>query len=302
MSLVVLGLGWIVLAGVVSPFFAAVLARFAPCLQAAVAFVACVCLAAIPAAVASILLARDLSGPGPVIRRCGALLSAVVADPLARPRVTLPLASLVAGVLGLGLGLLGAWRSQSASRRLAVAERGPLVTVASADRFAFTAGLLFPRVVISEGLVGAVPTGWCRIVLAHEEAHRRGRHPLLLFVVESLARGLPLVPLRWGADAVRLALEFVADDHALAEVGTREDVAEAIAGMALAPAAGTASFEGHEVWRCRRLLDPPGPAGGLAAAGLLVLVVGVAALAGGHALHCAWASADALAVRQCRLM
>jgi len=104
MSLVVLGLGWIVLAGVVSPFFAAVLARFAPRLQAAVAFVACVSLAAIPAAVASILLARDLSGPGPVIRRCGALVSAVVADPLARPRVTLPLASLVAGVLGLGLG------------------------------------------------------------------------------------------------------------------------------------------------------------------------------------------------------
>src|SRR2546421_1854352 len=246
MSLVVLALGWLVLAVLVSPFGSAVLARFAPRLQAAAAFVACLCLAAIPAAVATMLLARDLSGPGPVIRRYGTLLSAVVTDPLARPQVTLALATVVAGVLGLGLGLLGAWRSQSASRRLAVAERGPLVTVASsADRFAFTAGLLFPRVVISEGLVRAAPEPWRRIVLAHEEAHRRGRHPLLLFAVESLARGLPLVPLRWGADAVRLALEFVADDHALAEVGTREDVAEANAGMALAPAVGTVSFEGH---------------------------------------------------------
>src|SRR2546421_5708677 len=179
MSLVVLALGWLVLAVLVSPFGSAVLARFAPRLQAAAAFVACLCLAAIPAAVATMLLARDLSGPGPVIRRYGTLLSAVVTDPLARPQVTLALATVVAGVLGLGVGLVSAWRSQSASRRLAVAERGPLVTVASADRFAFTAGLLFPRVVISEGLVGAVPAGGGPGVAGPQGAPPRGRPPFL---------------------------------------------------------------------------------------------------------------------------
>ncbi|MGH2767691.1 MAG: M56 family metallopeptidase [Acidimicrobiales bacterium] len=301
MTIALLGASWLGLAGLVSPGGIRAITRLPARAQAAVLFVATLGLGAIPASIPSILLLGALEeGGGFTLRRCGRLIAAVLAQPLAQPRIGLALAVLVAGFVGICLGCVRAWRSQASSRRLAVAGNSPLVTVASPEPFAFTAGFLSPRVVVSSGLLGSAPAPWQRVVLAHEEAHRRGRHPLLVFVVESLARGLPLAPLRWAANSFRLALEFVADEHVLAEVGDREAVAEAIAGMALAPVAGVA-FEGNEVRRCRRLLGPSARrTARLAGRVLFALLLGVLTLSGGHALHCAEASLHALAAIQCR--
>ena len=177
---------------------------------------------------------------------------------------------------------------------------GKLVVSDSAQRFVFTAGLLRPRVVVSRGLLDFTPAEWQPVILAHEHAHRRGRHPLLLFVAEALAGGLPLLPLRWAADLLRLSLEAVADEHAVRAVCDRALVAEAVGGLALAPAGATVGFEGNEVRRVRRQLAAPPPVRPIVGAALVAATFVLIGFAGAHAAHCGDASVRSLQTTQCR--
>lgn len=123
----------------------------------------------------------------------------------------------------------------------------------------------------------------------------------MILVAESLARGIPLAPVRWAADALRLSLEAIADESASRNVGSRAMVAEAIAGLALASSGAAAAFEGDEVNRVRRLLDPPRRRRALTAGMVLTAAMGLFLLAGGHAVHCTGTSVQALGVKQCRM-
>lgn len=72
-----------------------------------------------------------------------------------------------------------------------------------------------PRVVLSGGALQALSAAEVAAVLAHEQAHLRARHDLVLEGFTALHRAVP-APLRsrTGLDAVHLLLEVLADDAA----------------------------------------------------------------------------------------
>ncbi|BEL07406.1 M56 family metallopeptidase [Actinoplanes sichuanensis] len=138
-----------------------------------------------------------------------------------------------------------------------------------------------PRVVLSDGVLQTLDRAQVDAVLAHERAHLRHRHELVMESFTAFYRAVP-GPLRSKAplDAVHLLLEMVADDAARRRTGSvplRAALARLIDAVPLAEEV-TADPEGES--RRRRLARLDGPdrsstlltaAGVTAAAGLLVL-------------------------------
>jgi Zn-dependent protease with chaperone function len=98
-------------------------------------------------------------------------------------------------------------------------------------------------------------------VLAHERAHLRGRHHLLVAFAQCLARAYPSVPVFvWGYEQVRRLVELAADDRASRDHG-RSSIANAIvvlAGTAPPTAALALGTEATEV-RLQRLTEQQTP-------------------------------------------
>ncbi|MEN3302096.1 M56 family metallopeptidase [Pseudonocardia sp.] len=96
----------------------------------------------------------------------------------------------------------------------------PLLWLSSASPVAFSLGGRPGAVVLADGLRERLPGAGVDAVVAHERAHVRGRHHLLVAVVEGLARALPFVPLFVAAPgAVREQVELVADISAVRACG-----------------------------------------------------------------------------------
>jgi len=143
-----------------------------------------------------------------------------------------------------------------------------------------------PRVVVSSAAVAVLRSSQLQAVLAHERAHLRGRHHLVVAVAAGLARAFPAVPLlrRAGAEVAVLA-EMAADDAA-ARRHDRGDLAAALVvlGTASVRAAALTAGGPAAVARVQRLLAPARPPrrsariGGLAA--------GSAALAAAAVIAC----------------
>ena len=143
-----------------------------------------------------------------------------------------------------------------------------------------------PRVVVSSAAVAVLRSSQLQAVLAHERAHLRGRHHLVVAVATGLARAFPAVPLlgRVGAEVAVLA-EMAADDAAARE-HHRGDLAAALVvlGTASVRAAALTAGGPAAVARVHRLLAPARPPrrsariGGLAA--------GSAALAAAAVIAC----------------
>lgn len=300
MTLAALAASWIALALLVRPP-RTFLSKLGPLSQAVAGLSAGLSFFLIPISLATVVLSRALLVSGGIgMRSCGRLIWAILSHPLAQPELSVALVVLLVVPVGLTRGGVSAWRSQSASRTLGGQGRGPLLVVPSSEPFAFTTGLVRPRVVVSRGLFASAPPEYRAVVLAHEEAHRLGRHPLLLFVAETAARALPLAPLRWASDTLRFGLEALADDRAARTMADRELVAEVVAELALATVGATPGFEGDEVRRVRRLLAP-GRVSRLRGLVVVAATLGVLAFAGGHSAHCAADSLQMLATAQCRL-
>ncbi|MEO5873482.1 MAG: M48 family metalloprotease, partial [Streptosporangiaceae bacterium] len=115
------------------------------------------------------------------------------------------------------------------------------------------------RVVVSAGTLALLDSSELAAVLAHERAHARERHDLVLLPFSSLPRiGLFARSL----DAVALLVEMTADDRALQNRPARE-LATALLRFATAPAAATPSCAlsalpagGVVMARVQRLLHP----------------------------------------------
>jgi Zn-dependent protease with chaperone function len=135
------------------------------------------------------------------------------------------------------------------------------------------------KIIVSAGTLKLLDSSELAAVLAHEHAHARERHDLVLLPFSSLPRiGLVARSL----DAVALLIEMTADDRALQNRPARE-LATALLRFATAPAAATPSCalsalpEGGVVMaRVQRLLHPvPQPvmvrAAALTAAALLTV-------------------------------
>jgi hypothetical protein len=138
-----------------------------------------------------------------------------------------------------------------------------------------------PRVVLSDGVLQTLDREQVDAVLAHERAHLRHRHELVMESFTAFYRAVP-GPLRSKAplDAVHLLLEMVADDAARRRTGSaplRAALARLIDAVPLAEEV-TADPEGESRRRRLARLDGPdrssaalGAAGVTAATGLLVL-------------------------------
>jgi Zn-dependent protease with chaperone function len=148
------------------------------------------------------------------------------------------------------------------------------------------------QIVVSVGTLDLLAPAELAAVLAHERAHLRARHDLVLIPFTSLRRTFPRS--RVVAQAYRtvaLLVEMMADDRALRVRGLlARELATALlrfgtAGAECAPAGALAAAEGELTARVNRLLTPPPPlsrplqvmvimaAASLVAAPLLLLVV-----------------------------
>src|SRR5579863_30433 len=142
-------------------------------------------------------------------------------------------------------------------------------------------GLRSRIVVLSVGTLELLGRRELAAVLAHEHAHLRARHDLVLLPFSALRRAFPRSVICAEAHrAVALLVEMLADDRALRGRPTRELVSALVrfgtAGACPAPAGALAAGEGDMAARVVRLLQPvrPLPAAASASvcltAGLLV--------------------------------
>jgi bla regulator protein blaR1 len=122
------------------------------------------------------------------------------------------------------------------------------------------------QIVVSAGALAALTTEQLRAVLAHERAHLRRRHHLILALATSLARAFPRVPLLSQAQPQLAVLaEMTADDAAIRH-HRRDDLAAALVVLATARARpATLAASGPEaIVRLQRILATQQPRTGLA--------------------------------------
>lgn len=119
------------------------------------------------------------------------------------------------------------------------------------------------RILLTTGMVRLLSPRERTAVLAHERAHLKHRHHVLMAAAGAAAATNPMLrPVR---DSVAYLIERWADEEAATEVGSRDLVARAVAKAALAttdrtPALGV--HGGSVVRRVRALQSPPSPATG----------------------------------------
>ncbi|MFJ4689004.1 M56 family metallopeptidase [Streptomyces sp. NPDC088789] len=232
-------------------------------------------------------------GLAELLQACAAVLRTRYAAPGGAAVATAGVA-LAVGVVGrvgwcLAAGLVRARRARSrhaAVLALVGTPRADLgVTVLEDARpAAYCLPGLGHRIVLTSATLAALGPGALAAVIAHERAHIRGRHHLVLGYADALARAFGRVPLfRTAADETRRLVEMAADDTATRDTG-RPALAGALVELAGAGApAASLSAGGDVVRRVRRLLSPHRPlhravvgAGALVALAVAALPVALA--------------------------
>jgi Zn-dependent protease with chaperone function len=122
------------------------------------------------------------------------------------------------------------------------------------------------QIVVSVGTLDLLGPAELTAVLAHERAHLRARHDLVLIPFTSLRRAFPRSRMIVQAHrTVALLVEMMADDRALRVRGlVARELATALlrfgtAGTDSAPAGALSAAEGELTARVNRLLAPPRP-------------------------------------------
>jgi hypothetical protein len=136
------------------------------------------------------------------------------------------------------------------------------------------------RIVVSVGTLELLGRRELAAVLAHERAHLRARHDLVLLPFTALRRAFPRSATCTDAHrSVALLVEMLADDRALRGRPARELVSALVrfgtAGTCPAPAGALAAGEGEVAARVTRLLKPVRP---LPAAAVLAICLSAALL------------------------
>ena len=136
------------------------------------------------------------------------------------------------------------------------------------------------RIVVSVGALELLGRAELAAVLAHERAHLRERHDLVLLPFTALRRAFPRSATCTGAHrSVALLVEMLADDRALRGRPARELVSALVrfgtAGACPAPPGALAAAEGEVAARVARLVRParPLPAAAVAAVCLAAAVL-----------------------------
>jgi len=182
-----------------------------------------------------------------------------------------------------------AWAVRGLPRR---SEAAGHAVVDSDAPFAVTTGILEPRVVVSSGLIGALPPGQLRAVLEHEGAHVRRRDPLWKVLSRLGSAALHPSVRRALLDDLELAAEQACDEEASVRVGDRLLVAQAIVtaervigGRGASRCAATTAFDdAPAVLRVEVLLRPRIETRPVRR-GLIAVALTLAALASAAPLH-----------------
>jgi Zn-dependent protease with chaperone function len=206
------------------------------------------------------------------------LALAVAPDPGAPTAISTPVVRMVGTAVALLVVARGGWGLASATVRArrqrrrhaeAVAVLGrplPELGAVVVDHDAAAAWCLpgrDRRIVVTSGALRALDAEQLRAVVAHERAHLRGHHHLVLAAADAIARAFPVLPLcRHAGLEVAALVEMLADDAA-ARRHNRAVLATALVGVANGAAPGRALAVGGPtaVRRMRRMLVPPRPLG-----------------------------------------
>ena len=249
------------------------------------------------------LLAIGVSGPGTQAGVLGGfriLASRLASGQLVAPRQPVALTGIRMTALVAGFALFTAlcgvlvmaFADAIAARRrqrelLALLAHGdPKVPGALVIDYPAAAAYCLPgirsQIVVSAGTLDLLGPAELAAVLAHERAHVRARHDLVLIPFTSLRRAFPRSAVITQAyRTVALLVEMMADDRALRVRGLlRRELATALlrfgtAGADGAPAGALAAAEGELTARVNRLLSPPPP---MPKAAQAAVVAGAAAL------------------------
>jgi Zn-dependent protease with chaperone function len=237
-------------------------------------------------------VARSVLHPATVLRAggAGALPVILLAIRLACLAAGLALLALLCWVLiAVSVAALHARRRQRALLTL-LAHGDPKVPGALVVDYPNAAAYCLPglrsKIVVSVGTLELLGRGELAAVLAHERAHLRERHDLVLLPFTALRRAFPRSATCAQADrAVALLVEMLADDHALRARPARELVSALVrfgtASPCATPAGALAAAEGEMAARVTRLLQPvrPLPASALAAIRLAAALLVAATVA-----------------------
>jgi Zn-dependent protease with chaperone function len=184
----------------------------------------------------------------------------------------------------LGFAWVVTWRRRSRQRQeLGLVARRDLRTGALVLDHATRAAYCVPgrrrEVVLTSGALDALEEKQLDVVLAHERAHLRHRHDLVLMLAGALHRAFPVVPVLSSAvEELAQLVEMDADDVA-AQAQSRLTLVAALVRLADgAPPVGTLGMGGvSALARVRRLLAPAEPLAlrwsALAAAGATVMLL-----------------------------
>lgn len=210
------------------------------------------------------LVSGELGG---TLAACGVLWRQLVAGQLAGWESALVALWLVA-VPGRGAWSLAACSVRS--RRLRRSLRAAAVAVPREEcatprvvlapglsTTAITLGMLRPLIVVDEDFWRTSSLLQRRVVVAHEDGHRRGRHAVIEGVARVFTAGLAPLPFAAGVyECVRRHLEALADDAAV-RCHDRTTVGIQLGQIALGsyPPAGLGA-SGGALWRVERLLTP----------------------------------------------
>jgi len=137
------------------------------------------------------------------------------------------------------------------------------------------------HIVISSGALDALTPGQLHAVLAHERAHLRLRHHLVLSLATALSRAFPRVPLLKQAQPQLAVLAEMAADDAAVRRYSREDLAAALVvlGSTGARTATLAASGPDAIARLRRILATEQPRTGLARLAAVTGLIPAAAIA-----------------------
>ena len=228
-----------------------------------------------PLAAAGHWSVRDLRLDWSLPASIGVLLGVVATTLLARGTATLLLA-----VRALVSTVRAAAAIAGTSAGRTDARRSPLHVVDDHIPSAYAVGARHGRIVVTTAMLDALSPAEQQVLVAHEEAHLRHRHNLVVIAIRIAAAANPI--LRPLVTIVTQAVERAADEEAADIVGDRLLTARSIARAATVRrrqlvAAGRLAATGGDVPnRVRSLLAPPRRGQGALCAAVAVVVLGSA--------------------------
>lgn len=139
----------------------------------------------------------------------------------------------------------------------------PLTVIRYSQPFAFTLGLLKPKIFLSTGLLELLEDEELEAVIHHERFHKEHRDPLKMFLLSLFSSAMAYLPiLKWCHQHYKMSREILADDYAMNKQGTSLYLGGALlkllkrANSKQMPVTVSSFVDTSINYRIRRILDP----------------------------------------------